>query len=92
MNFVARKGDTLTLEDERKYLVIDTLEFENDAYLFLITSPEIYLQDINTKLNYRFAKEVVNTESENYGIEIIKDKNLVLKLYLKLKENENINK
>ena len=91
MNYVARKGDTLTLENDKKYIVLDAFEFENEPYLLLINSPEGYIQNIDKNLAYKFAKEIVDLNSEEYSIEIVKDKDLIIKLFSTIKESNKAN-
>lgn len=80
MNFVARKGDTLNLENDKKLFVVDTISYENEAYLLLVTAPEEILKTLEVEEKFYFAKEVVDKENEEFSIELITDENLIKKL------------
>lgn len=77
MNFVARKGDTLNLENDKKFLVVDTISYENEAYLLLVTAPEEFLKDLEVDESFYFAKEIVDKENLELSIELVTDKKLI---------------
>lgn len=86
MNFVARKGDTLNLENDEKFLVVETIEYENEAYLLLVKAPEEFLKTFEVDDTFCFAKEIVDKENQEFSIEEITDKDLIKKLTEKVKK------
>lgn len=77
MNFVTRKGDTLNLENDKKFLVADTISYENEAYLLLVTAPEEFLKNLEVDESFCFAKEIVDKENLELSIELVTDKKLI---------------
>lgn len=86
MNFVAHKGDTLNLENDEKFLVVDTIEYENEAYLLLMTAPEMLLKNVDVELKYSFAKEIVDKVNQELSIQEVTDVELIKKLTEKVKK------
>lgn len=67
------KSDVLTLEDGKKYTVIDIFDENNTKYIYLI--------DINKRTNMIFGKV------EDEDIVIITDPNELKKVVSKIKQN-----
>lgn len=86
MNFVAHKGDTLNLENDEKFLVVDTIEYENEAYLLLMTAPETLLKNTTEDLEYVFAKELVDKDNLEMSIQEVTDVELIKKLTEEVKK------
>lgn len=85
MNFVARKGDTLNLENDEKFVVVETIEYENEAYLLLANAPEEFLKTFEVDDKFCFVREVVDKENQEFSIEEVTDKDLIKKLTEKVK-------
>ena len=86
MEFVSKPGDVVKLEDDRVYLVVKTLEYEGEGYLYLYEpseNPDDFL-DPDVKKT-AFLKEV--NENGEYMLEEIIDKKVYNKLVNLVKEN-----
>lgn len=79
MKFVTKVGDILNLDNGEHFQVVKCFEYENQAYLFIMSIPEEF-EDIfdNSKKTFQIVREVV-TDNSAY-LEEIKDKELLKKL------------
>ena len=80
MDFVVKKGEVVVLDNDENYLVMETIVFENDSYLFVMKIED----DINLVFDpslrrVKVVKEIVN-ENKEYLLETITDSELVKKL------------
>ncbi len=80
VEFVAKKGDVLVLENDELQLVLDTIEYEGYGYLILVkTAKHIFDDSYTVNLNAKIiAKEIV--ENDSYSLEIIHDIELIKKI------------
>lgn len=81
MEFVAKKGEVLVMEEGDTYLVLKTIEYEGEGYLHMIQTGE-YLYDEDFKIDSskeKYVKEVIS-ENDEYSLEIVTDEKLIAKL------------
>ena len=75
---VFKIGDTIVLETENAFQVMEVVEYEGDSYLYAIEVPENpgYMADPKL-LSYAFLKEVLDEETEEVYVEQVKDVELI---------------
>lgn len=79
MEFVSKPGDAIKLEDDRVYLVVKTLEYEGEAYLYLYEPSEDPVDFLDEDVKKTtFLKEV--NENGEFMLEEIMDKKVYNKL------------
>ena len=81
MEFVAKKGEVIVMDESDTYLVLKTIEYEGVGYLHMIQTGE-YLYDEHFEIDSSkeaYAKEVI-TDEEDYFLEFINDEELIKKL------------
>lgn len=86
MNFIAKENELLTLDDEKAYMVLKCIEFENENYYVL---DQIYdtIEDIkNIKKPFVLAKQII--KGEDMYLEIVGNKKLQEKIIKMLDTNE----
>ena len=78
MEFVAKKGEVILMDENDTYLVLKTIEHDGAGYLHLIKTGD-HLLDMTYEADLKqefFAKEVF-TEDDNYFLEFVTDENLI---------------
>ena len=78
MEFIAKKGEVLIMNEDETYFVLATHEYEGECYLHLIKTGE-HILDVNYEVDLKssvYAKEVVD-ENDNYFLDFVTDENLL---------------
>lgn len=78
MEFIAKKGEVIVMDEDETYLVLATYEYNGSPYLHLIKTGEHILDDnYNVELDKTiYAKEIL-TEDDNYLLEFVTDEQLI---------------
>lgn len=75
---VFKIGDTIMLETENAFQVMEVVEYEGDSYLYAIEVPENPGHMADPKLlSYAFLKESVDEETDEAFVEQVKDVELI---------------
>ena len=80
MEFVAKKGEIILMDDGSCYMVLKTIEFENEAYLHVVKTGDSFFdgaEDIDMKDNH-YIKQVIQDDECYYGF--VEDEALIEKL------------
>lgn len=80
MEFVAKKGEVIVMDEGDTYLVLKTIEYEGAGYLHMVQTGE-YLYDENFEIDSSkeaYVKEVVT--EDDYYLEVVSDEELIKKL------------
>ena len=78
MEFIAKKGEVIVMNDDETYLVLATYEHEGAGYLHLIKTGE-HILDNNYEVDLKstvYAKEVID-DNDNYFLQFVTDENLI---------------
>ena len=78
MEFIAKKGEVLVMNEDEIYFVLATYEYEGAGYLHLIKTGE-HILDENYEVDLKssvYAKEIVD-ENDNYLLDFVTDENLI---------------
>ena len=80
MDFVVKKGEVVVLDNKENYLVMESVVFEDESYLFVMKLED----DINLVFDpslrkVKVVKEIVN-ENKEYFLETITNSELIKKL------------
>lgn len=71
-------GDTIMLETEDVFQVMEMVEYEGENYLYAIEAAEDIIDVIDPQdMKYAFLKEVLNEETEEVYVEQVKDVELI---------------
>lgn len=71
-------GDTIMLETEDVFQVMEMVEYEGENYLYAIEAAEDIIDVIDPQdMKYAFLKEVLDEETEEVYVEQVKDVELI---------------
>ena len=71
-------GDTIMLETEEVFQVMEMVEYEGENYLYAIGAAEDIIDVIDPQdMKYAFLKEVLDEETEEVYVEQVKDVELI---------------
>ena len=71
-------GDTIMLETDNIFQVMEIVEFEGEDYLYVIEAPEDIVDAIDPKdMKFAFLKEIVDEETEEAYVEKVEDIELI---------------
>lgn len=71
-------GDTIMLETDDIFQVMEIVEFEGEDYLYVIEAPEDIVDAIDPKdMKFAFLKEIVDEETEEAYVEKVEDIELI---------------
>lgn len=71
-------GDTIMLETDDIFQVMEIVEFEGEDYLYVIEAPEDIVEAIDPKdMKFAFLKEIVDEETEEAYVEKVEDIELI---------------
>ena len=79
MNFVAKVGEILNLEDNNNYQVVDRVKYNEENYLKLLKLPNKLNNAFDFKnLTYCFVQEVI--DNEDYYLNFVEDEEIIKNL------------
>ena len=71
-------GDTIMLETDDVFQVLEVVYYEGETYLYVIEAPEEIVNVIDPKdMSYAFLKEVIDEETEEAYVEQVTDIELI---------------
>ena len=71
-------GDTIMLETDNIFQVMEIVEFEGEDYLYVIEAPEDIVEAIDPKdMKFAFLKEIIDEETEEAYVEKVEDIELI---------------
>ena len=78
---VIKTGDTIVIEDELVFKVMETLEYDGVPYIYGFEAPKEIIDAIDPQdFEKSFLQEKVNIQTEEVFVEEIEDKDLIGKL------------
>lgn len=76
MNFVSKIGDIVVLENDENFVVVDCIEYQEEAYLKL---GNVLADKNNEKYVSGFVKEIVNSDG-SYQLALVDNPKLITSL------------
>ena len=71
-------GDTIMLETDDIFQVMEIVEYEGENYLYVIEAPEDIVEAIDPKdMKFAFLKEIIDEETEEAYVEKVEDIELI---------------
>ena len=92
MDFVVKKGEVVFAKNDEAFQVVETVSFQNESYVLLMTVPTNFDEVLKVKEQETFfVREVINEKNE-YFMEPINDKALIDELFKLIKNNKKSKK
>lgn len=92
MDFVVKKGEVVFAKNDEAFQVVETVSFQNESYVLLMTVPTNFDEVLKVKEQETFfVREVINEKNE-YFMEPVNDKVLIDELFKIIKNNKKSKK